>query len=115
MSLPKEIYLEIFSYLPQHHLRPVLQTCRAFARLVKPLMFKTLHLDGDAQRGMMVAEWKPRAVWSHQVLCPGRSRTAELASLEGTVEELIALDVLRHVRKLKFSPRYYVEGRFVPW
>ena len=28
MSLPDEIYLEIFTYLPQHHLRPVLQFTR---------------------------------------------------------------------------------------
>ena len=113
MELPEEIYLEIFSYLPQHHLRPVLQTCRTFASLVKPLMFGTLHLDGDAQRGMWTAEWRPGAVWSHQVFCPGRSRIVELASLDSTVDELILLDIVRHVRKLKFSPRYYVDGEFV--
>jgi hypothetical protein len=113
MSLPDEIYLEIFTYLPQHHLRPVLQPCRTFARLVKPLVFKALHLDGNAQRGTMVAEWNPGAIRSHQVLRPGRSRTTELASLKDTVEELIALDILRHVRELKFSPRYYVDGRFI--
>jgi hypothetical protein len=28
MSLSEEIYLKIFSYLPQHHLRPVLQFTR---------------------------------------------------------------------------------------
>ncbi|RYO55539.1 hypothetical protein AA0113_g8704 [Alternaria arborescens] len=106
MSLPDEIYLEIFSYLPQHHLRPVLQTCRTFTRLVKPLVFKTLHLDGNAQEGNIVAEWKPGVIR----FCPGRSRTTELASLKDTVDELIAFDILRHVRKLNFSPRYYVEG-----
>jgi hypothetical protein len=110
MSLPDEIYLEIFSYLPQHHLRPVLQTCRTFARLVKPLVFKTLHLDGNAQEGNIVAECTPGVIR----FCPGRSRTTELASLKDTVDELIAFDILRHVRKLNFSPRYYVEGRFIP-
>jgi hypothetical protein len=104
MELPEELYLEIFSYLPQHHLRLVSRTCRTFATLTKPLMFKTLHLDGSAQ------------VSIHS----GRSQTAEVGSLESTVDELLALDIARHVRKLKFSPGYYVDGklglrRFYPW
>ncbi|KAI4941507.1 hypothetical protein J4E91_010682 [Alternaria rosae] len=44
------------------------------------------------------------------VMHPGRSRTVELVSLESTVDELIAQDIARHVRNLKFSPKYYVDG-----
>jgi hypothetical protein len=42
---------------------------------------------------------------------PGRSKTVELVSLESTVDELLALDIARHVRKLKFSPAYFVDGK----
>ncbi|CAN9289460.1 unnamed protein product [Alternaria alternata] len=94
MELPEELYLEIFSYLPQHHLRLVSRTCRTFATLTKSLMFKTIHLDGSV----------------HTSIHPGRSRTVEVGSLESTVDELLALDIARHVRKLKFSPGYYVDG-----
>lgn len=104
MELPEELYLEIFSYLPQHHLRLVSRTCRTFATLTKSLMFKTIHLDGSV----------------HTSIHPGRSRTVEVGSLESTVDELLALDIARHVRKLKFSPGYYVDGKlglriFYPW
>ena len=104
MELPEELYLEIFSYLPQHHLRLVSRTCRTFATLTKSLMFKTIHLDGSV----------------HTSIHPGRSRTVEVGSLESTGDELLALDIARHVRKLKFSPGYYVDGKlglriYYPW
>ncbi|KAI4675230.1 uncharacterized protein J4E84_010231 [Alternaria hordeiaustralica] len=104
MELPDELYLEIFSHLPQHHLRSVSQTCRAFATIVRPLMFATIHLDGSPQSRF------GRMENNECVMYPGRSRTVELVSLESTVDELIAHDIARHVRKLKFSPKYYVDG-----
>ncbi|CAN9095928.1 hypothetical protein AA0114_g7482 [Alternaria tenuissima] len=104
MELPEELYLEIFSYLTQHHLRLVSRTCRTFATLTKSLMFQTIHLDGSAQTGF------GRVEDGQYKIHPGRSRTVELGSLESTVDELLALDIARHVRKLKFSPAYYVDG-----
>ena len=114
MELPEELYLEIFSYLPQHHLRLVSQTCRTFATLTKSLIFQTIHLDGSAQTGF------GRVEDGQYKIHPGRSRTVELGSLESTVDELLALGIARHVRKLKFSPGYYVDGKlglriFHPW
>jgi hypothetical protein len=114
MELPEELYLEIFSYLPQHHLRLVSRTCRTFATLTKSLMFQTIHLDGLAQTGF------GRVEDGQYKIHPGRSRTVEMGSLESTVDELLALDIARHVRKLKFSPGYYLDGKlglriFYPW
>ena len=69
-------------------------------------MFATIHLDGSPQSRFSMIEN------NECVMYPGRSRTVELVSLESTVDELIALDIARHVRKLKFSPKYYVDGKF---
>jgi hypothetical protein len=103
-ELPKEIYLEVFSYLPTRHLRSVSLTCRAFASLSKPLRFHTLHFDGDAQQDRYDYES------FEQVKYPGRTKTVELGTLRTTVEEIIALDLARFVKMLVFSPVYYIEG-----
>jgi len=72
-------------------------------------MFATIHLDGSPQSRF------GRMENNECVMYPGRSRTVELVSLESTVDELIAHDIARHVRKLKFSPKYYVDGKFSRW
>jgi hypothetical protein len=109
MELPDELYLEIFTHLPQHHLRSVSQTCRTFATLVRPLKFKTIHLDGFPQSRF------GRMEKDECVMYPGRSRTVELSALDSTVNELITLDIARHVQALKFSPKYYVDGELSLW
>ncbi|KAF2032425.1 hypothetical protein EK21DRAFT_110097 [Setomelanomma holmii] len=112
-DLPKEIYLEIFSHLPQRPLRVVSQTCRTFANLAKSLMFETLVFHGDAQKGSYHVEDGALNVWY-----PGRSKTVELASLSTSIDEVIALDIARYTRCLKFGPRIYVEGfwhRYRQW
>jgi hypothetical protein len=103
-ELPKEIYLEVFSYLPARHLRSVSLTCRAFASLSKPLRFQTLHFDGNVQQDRYHYES------FEQVKYPGRSKTVEIGTLGPTVEEIIALDLARFVKKLVFSPVHYTEG-----
>lgn len=68
-------------------------------------MFEKLCLDGDTQQGSYHIE-----NGKMNVFYPGRSPTVELASLENTVDDLLALGIPRYVRELIFSPRYYVEG-----
>jgi len=67
-------------------------------------MFQTIHLDGSAQTEF------GRVEDGQYEVHPARSRTVEVGSLESTVDELLALDIARHVRKLKFSRGYYVDG-----
>ncbi|RYF48362.1 MAG: F-box protein, partial [Cytophagaceae bacterium] len=104
-GLSNEIYSEIFSHLPQRHLRLVSQTCRTLAALAKPLLFETLVLHGDPQEDRYYHE-NGRA----NVIYPGRSKTVELSALGIAVDELIALDIARHVRCLQFGPKVYVAG-----
>lgn len=108
VDLPREIYLEIFSHLPQRHLRAVSQTCRAFTTLARPLMFEEISFSGDPQPNRYYAE-----NGQINVKYPGRSRTVEIISLEATVDEIIALGIAPHVKRLKFSPKHYVEGKCV--
>jgi len=112
MKLPDELYEEIFSHLSQHHLRSVSQTCRVFATIVRPLMFATIHLDGSPQ-SERIREEGVREEPSRWVQYPGRRRTVDLGTLKSTVDELIAHDIACHVRNLKFSPGYYVDGELI--
>jgi hypothetical protein len=105
-DLPKEIYLEIFARLPQRHLRSVSQTCHNFAALVKPLMFEEISFVGDPDPGRYYTENNVM-----NVHYPGRLKTVELSSLESTVTEIIALGIAPYVKKLKFGPKHYVEGK----
>ncbi|CAO2653365.1 Nn.00g027760.m01.CDS01 [Neocucurbitaria sp. VM-36] len=103
--LPRELYLEIFSYLLQRHLRSVSMTCRLFARLVEPSLFSTLVLDGNAQDDCFYIE-----NGAMNVRYPGRKRTVELANLDTAINDLFDLDIARYVKTLKFSPKIYVKG-----
>ncbi|KAH7082474.1 hypothetical protein FB567DRAFT_531333 [Paraphoma chrysanthemicola] len=111
-DLPSEIYLAIFSYLPKGHLVVVVQACRTFAALAKPLLFETLVLHGDRQYTTLYEE-SDEENDEIEVLYPGRTKTVELGELVTTVDELIASDIARHVKRLKFGPRFYSEG-FTP-
>jgi hypothetical protein len=105
-DLPKELYLEIFSHLPQRHLFSISQTCRAFAVLARPLIFEEISLVGDVQHGCYYSEGDQL-----NVLYPGRSKTVDTLSLEANVNELIELGIAPYVKKLKFGPKHYIDGK----
>ncbi|KAH7070769.1 hypothetical protein BKA63DRAFT_84208 [Paraphoma chrysanthemicola] len=104
-DLPSEIYLAIFSYLGRPHLVLVAQACRTFAALAKPLLFETLVLHGDRQYDIVFKE-----NGEIDIVYPARIKIVEFGELSTTVNELIASDIARHVKRLEFGPRFYVEG-----
>jgi hypothetical protein len=165
-TLPKEIYLEIFSHLSQRDLRPVSETSRIFAALTKPRRFEIVHFDGHPQGFQCWSDYgdgsedddvpeddddsddhdrsdyesisadskdiddgqdieddhEPGndqdingdinpAAGSVDSRPTGRQTTVELSHLDAAVHDLIALDIPRFVRTLKFSPKIYVAGK----
>ncbi|KAF2824683.1 hypothetical protein CC86DRAFT_45868 [Ophiobolus disseminans] len=104
-QLPEEIYVDIFSYLSQRHLRNLLHTCRDFARLVRPLIFETLCFYGSPQ-----FERSYRDPGGRFLRYSGRSKSVEIVSLEAAVNEVLALDIARYARRFEFGPKHYVEG-----
>jgi hypothetical protein len=105
-DLPKELYLEIFSHLPQRHLLSLSLTCRSFAALARPLIFEEISFVGDVQHGRYYSEGD-----QINVLYPGRSKTVDMLSLDANVNELIKLGIAPYVKKLKFGPKYYIDGK----
>jgi hypothetical protein len=101
-SLPKELYLEVFSHLSHTDQLQVSQTCRLFAHLVKPLLFKVLNFDGSTQKTWYDSTWK----FQHF----GRKKTVETAHLASAVDEVIEMGIAPYVKTLKFSPAFYVDG-----
>lgn len=108
-SLPEEIYVEIFSHLPHRYFYTLSLTCQRFARLVKPVLFATLVLHGDAQ-----SRRYPSTRDSDRTPYTGSTKSVELAHLNTVVEELLDLDVARYVKRFKFSPKFYHRSMTVP-
>jgi hypothetical protein len=106
-DLPKEVYLEIFSHLPQRYLLSISQTCRSFAALAKPLIFEEVSFAGDVQQGRYYLEGDQFI----SVLYPGRSKTVDMLSLETSVDEIIELGIAPYVKKFKFGPKHYIDGK----
>lgn len=102
-SLPKELYLEIFSHLSHTDQLSVSRVCRLFAVLVKPLLFSVLSFNGNAQNTWYDHTWK-----LHHY---GRKKTVETAYLAAAVDEVIEMEIALYVKTFKFSPAFYVDGK----
>lgn len=93
---PAEIHLAILSYLPQRDLLAASLTCRKFRNLSRSTIFETLCLYGERDDPLR------------------QERIVEFSGLDKAVDELIAWDIAKHVKTVKFCPKYYIDGKAGP-
>ena len=108
-SLPGELRVEICSHLPHNDLLSLSRTCSLYATAAKPFLFETLTFHGDEEASEQHVQLRhPRD--RNNI---GPFKPVELASLHASIEEVIGLDIAKYATTFQYSPRVYVEGRFL--
>lgn len=105
-TLPAELQIHIYSYLPRVDLITLTRTCSSLAAAAKPRLFETLTFHGnDRTDHQHILLRHPCDPYESLPCYP-----VELASLETAIDKVMELGITKYAKTFQYSPRLYIDG-----